>query len=67
MRVVPDVVSMKEADAKRVLVRVGFTVRALEPAADITSRGDVVVEQKPRAGVRVRAGSQVLIYLGPAQ
>jgi eukaryotic-like serine/threonine-protein kinase len=67
MRVVPDAVGMTEADAKRVLVRVGFTVRALEPAAGITSRGDVVVEQKPGADARVRAGSQVLIYLGPAQ
>jgi beta-lactam-binding protein with PASTA domain len=67
MRVVLDVVSMKEADARRVLVRVGLTVRALAPAADIGSRGDVVIQQKPRAGARIRAGSQVLIYLGPAR
>jgi beta-lactam-binding protein with PASTA domain len=67
LRVVPDVTGQNEADAKRVLVQVGFTVRALEAATDTTSRGDVVVDQKPSAGARVRAGSQVLISLGPAQ
>jgi beta-lactam-binding protein with PASTA domain len=67
LRVVPDVTGQNEADAKRVLVQVGFTVRALEAATDTTSRSDVVVDQKPSAGARVRAGSQVLIYLGPAQ
>jgi beta-lactam-binding protein with PASTA domain len=56
-----------ESAAKRLLVQVGFTVRALQPATDVTSQGDVVVDQKPSAGARVRAGSQVLIYLGPAQ
>lgn len=66
LRVVPDVSGQTEADAKRALVQAGFTVRALEPAADTTSQGEVVVDQKPAAGARVRAGSQVLIYLGPA-
>ena len=66
-RVVPDVGGMTETAAKRVLVRVGFTVRALLPADDTTSGGDVVVDQKPSAGARVRAGSQVAIYLGPPQ
>jgi beta-lactam-binding protein with PASTA domain len=65
--VVPDVAGLKEADAKRVLVRVGFTVRAVEPAAGGTSEGAVVTDQRPRADARARAGSQVLIYLGPAQ
>jgi serine/threonine-protein kinase len=65
-RVVPDVAGLKEADAKRVLVRVGFTVRALEPANG-TSEGAVVTDQRPSADARARAGSQVLIYLGPAQ
>lgn len=65
LRVVPDVRGMTETDAKRVLVRVGFTVRALLPAAPTT--GDVVVDQKPNQGARVRAGSQVAIYLGAPQ
>jgi eukaryotic-like serine/threonine-protein kinase len=67
LRVVPDVSGMTETDAKRVLVRVGFTVRALLPASDTTSSGDVVVDQKPSAEARVRAGSQVAIYLGAPQ
>lgn len=67
LRVVPDVTGKTESAAKRLLVQVGFTVRALQPATDVTSQGDVVVDQKPSAGARVRAGSQVLIYLGPAQ
>jgi len=67
LRVVPDVSGMTETDAKRVLVRVGFTVRAVLPAADTSSSGDVVTDQKPSAGARVRAGSQVAIYLGPPQ
>ena len=66
-RVVPDVSGMTETDAKRLLVRVGFTARALLPADDTTSGGDVVVDQKPSADARVRAGSQVAIYLGPPQ
>jgi eukaryotic-like serine/threonine-protein kinase len=67
LRVVPDVTGKTESAAKRLLVQVGFTVRALQPATGVTSQGDVVVDQKPSAGARVRAGSQVLIYLGPAQ
>jgi len=66
-RVVPDVSGMTETDAKRVLVRVGFTVRALLPAGDTSSSDDVVVDQKPSADARVRAGSQVAISLGPPQ
>ena len=45
----------------------GFTVRALLPADDTTSVDDVVVDQKPSADARVRAGSQVAIYLGAPQ
>lgn len=64
LRVIPDVRGKSETAAKRILVQVGFTVRALAPA-DVTT-GDVVTSQKPDAGARVRAGSQVLIYLGAA-
>jgi serine/threonine-protein kinase len=68
LRVVPDVTNKTESAAKHVLVQLGFTVRAFKPpsATDIPSPRNVVVEQKPSAGARVRAGSQVLIYLGPA-
>jgi serine/threonine-protein kinase len=66
-RVVPDVSGMTEIDAKRVLVRVGFTVRAILPAGATSPSGDVVTDQKPSAGARVRAVSQVAIYLGPPQ
>jgi len=58
---------MTEIDAKRVLVRVGFTVRAILPAGATSPSGDVVTDQKPSAGARVRAVSQVAIYLGPPQ
>ena len=63
----PDVNNKTESAAKHVLVQLGFTVRAFEPpsSTDIPSPRNVVVEQKQSAGVRVRAGSQVLIYLGP--
>jgi eukaryotic-like serine/threonine-protein kinase len=64
LRVVPDVRGKSEADAKRILVQVGFTARALGPSDNTAS--EVVVRQKPDAGVRVRAGSQVLLYLGAA-
>jgi eukaryotic-like serine/threonine-protein kinase len=64
LRVVPDVRGKSEADAKRILVQVGFTARALGPSDNVAS--EVVVRQKPDAGVRVRAGSQVLLYLGAA-
>ena len=67
LRIVPDVTGKSEAAAQRVLVQVGFTVRTLRPAkgTDVAS-GGVVADQKPTAGARVRAGSQVLITLGPA-
>jgi serine/threonine-protein kinase len=66
LRVIPDVTGKSESAAKRVLVQVGFTVRAVS-SADVTTPGAVVARQKPSADTRVRAGSQVLIYLGPAQ
>jgi eukaryotic-like serine/threonine-protein kinase len=66
-RLVPDVTDQTGGDAKRALVQAGFTVPALEPEDETTSRGGVVNDQKPSAGARVRAGSQVVLYLGPAQ
>jgi len=64
LRVVPDVVGRSEADAKRLLAQVGFTVRTVAQATENSTRGAVVVDQKPAVGNRAPAGSQVLIYLG---
>ena len=64
LRVVPDVVGKTEAQAKRVLAQVGFTVRTVSQATESSAAGTVVVDQKPPAGNRAPAGSQVLIYLG---
>jgi serine/threonine-protein kinase len=64
LRVVPDVVGKTETQAKSILAQVGFTVRTVtQPTASSTS-GSVVVDQKPAAGNKAPAGSQVLIYLG---
>ena len=67
LRVVPDVVGKTEAQAKRVLALVGFTVRTVSQATETSATagaGTVVVDQKPAAGDRKPAGAQVLIYLG---
>ena len=64
LRVVPDVVGKSEVEAKRVLAQVGFTVRTVSQATESSASGTVVVDQKPPAGNRAPAGSQVLIYLG---
>ncbi len=64
LRVVPDVVGKSEREAKRVLAQVGFTVRTVSQATETSATGAVVVDQKPPAGNRAPAGSQVLIYLG---
>jgi beta-lactam-binding protein with PASTA domain len=64
LRVVPDVVGKSELEAKRILAQVGFTVRTVSQATESSATGTVVVDQKPPAGNRAPAGSQVLIYLG---
>jgi serine/threonine-protein kinase len=64
LRVVPDVAGKSELEAKRILAQVGFTVRTVAQATDSSVAGTVVVDQKPPAGNRAPAGSQVLIYLG---
>jgi len=58
------VTGKSELEAKRILAQVGFTVRTVAPATDSSVAGTVVVDQKPPAGNRAPAGSQVLIYLG---
>ena len=64
LRVVPDVVGKSEIEAKRILAQVGFTVRTVSQATVSSATDTVVVDQKPPAGNRAPAGSQVLIYLG---
>ena len=64
LRVVPDVVGKTESAAKRLLVQVGFTVRTVAQATEGAATGTVVVDQKPPAGNRAQAASQVLLYLG---
>ena len=64
LRVVPDVKGKTEQQAKIVLARVGFTVRTITQPTASSTTSTVVIDQKPAAGQRARAGSQVLIYLG---
>jgi eukaryotic-like serine/threonine-protein kinase len=64
LRTVPDVVGMTETQAKQVLVRVGFTVRSVDEAAADRSEKDVVLDQRPAAGVGRPAASQVIIVVG---
>lgn len=64
LRTVPDVVGMTESEAKQALVETGFTVRSVDqPVATLTEK-DVVLDQKPRAGERASAGSQIAITVG---
>ena len=57
-----------DRDRRQALARAGGVHGpGLLPADDTTSGGDVVVDQKPSADARVRAGSPVAIYLGPPQ
>ena len=64
LRTVPDVVGMTEAQAKQVLVRVGFTVRSVDQAAADRSEKDVVLDQRPAAGGSRPVASQVIIVVG---
>jgi serine/threonine-protein kinase len=64
LRTVPDVVGMTEAQAKQVLVRVGFTVRSVDQAAADRAEKDVVLDQRPAAGGSRPVASQVIIVVG---
>ncbi|HEY7149543.1 MAG TPA: PASTA domain-containing protein [Gaiellaceae bacterium] len=64
LRVVPDLLGKSEANAKHLLAQVGLTARSVSQATESSAAGTVVVDQKPPAGNRRPAGSQVLIYLG---
>jgi eukaryotic-like serine/threonine-protein kinase len=63
-RTVPDVVGETEGDARRILREAGFRVRVLGRAVTDPAREGIVVEQVPRAGARVRSGTEVVIYVG---
>ncbi len=61
---VPDVVGLREQEARRELTASGFRVRVLrEPTPDPAEEG-VVVRQEPQAGRRAPRGAQITIYVG---
>jgi beta-lactam-binding protein with PASTA domain len=55
---------MTEAQAKRVLVQAGFTVRSVDQAAADSSEKDVVLDQRPAAGGSRPTASQLIIVVG---
>lgn len=66
LRTVPDVVGMTMAQAKATLEEAGFAVDAEEVATGVGGEDDKVLEQAPRAGNRVLAGSTVTLQVAQA-
>jgi len=66
-RVVPSVLTLSKADARRALVEQGFKVKVVVREDDVTK--DQVLDQDPQANTRVAAGSTVTIYVsdGPEE
>jgi eukaryotic-like serine/threonine-protein kinase len=63
-RPVPHVFGRAETEARRSLVKAGFTVRTVDqPTGDPAKQG-IVVKQKPVGGRKAAVGSQVVIYVG---
>jgi serine/threonine-protein kinase len=60
-RVVPSVLTLSKADARRALVAQGFKVRVEVREDDVTK--DQVLDQEPQANTRVAAGSTVTIFV----
>jgi serine/threonine-protein kinase len=60
-RIVPSVLTLSKADARRALVEQGFKVKVVVREDDITK--DQVLDQDPQANTRVAAGSVVTIYV----
>jgi beta-lactam-binding protein with PASTA domain len=55
---------MPEREAKQALVEAGFTVRSVDqPTTQLTEVG-VVLAQRPAAGARAPAVSQVILTVG---
>ena len=65
-RAVPDVTGQNERAARQTLILVGFTVRTIDRPATNPADNGIVLDQKPAAGKRAPAGSQILIYVGRA-
>ena len=66
LRTVPDVVGETEAAADGILRKAGFTVRVVDRPVTDPAQNGLVVEQDPRAGVRVQGTANVTIYVGRA-
>jgi beta-lactam-binding protein with PASTA domain/predicted Ser/Thr protein kinase len=66
-RVVPSVLTLSKADARRALMAQGFKVRVEIREDDVTK--DQVLDQEPQANTRVPAGSTVTIFVsdGPEE
>lgn len=65
---VPNVVTLKSADAKKKLEDEGFSV-TIEEENSATVKAGIVISQNPNAGLTVGAGTEVVIVvsLGPAE
>jgi serine/threonine-protein kinase len=66
LRVVPDVRKRPEKEARHTLVNVGFTVRSIDRQVSDPAQVGIVLDQRPTAGDRASAGSQIVIYVGRA-
>jgi serine/threonine-protein kinase len=64
LRTVPDLTGMTEQEAKQRVVELGFTVRSVDRSVADPAQQDVVVDQKPVAGRRASAGSQIALVIG---
>jgi serine/threonine-protein kinase len=60
-KLVPSVLTLSRADARRALIEQGFEVRVEVREDDVTK--DQVLDQEPQANTRVAAGSTVTIYV----
>ena len=61
---VPNVVGPDQATAAQTLSAAGFKVAVLNRPTSDQSKDGLVVEQQPKAGSRIPAGSQVTIFVG---
>jgi hypothetical protein len=59
LKAVPDVVGLSEADARKAIEKSGFAVGAVSQVPGAAGSAGKVLEQSPRAGDRVSAGSSV--------
>jgi beta-lactam-binding protein with PASTA domain len=61
---VPNVVGQDQATAAQTLSAAGFKVAVLNRPTNDQSKDGLVVEEQPKAGSRIPAGSQVTIFVG---